>query len=125
MGCSTVKPSIVVASETLDQGRKRGFDYQAVLVRAERGDEASLAELMRFGLETDAAGALGHGVVLVELLQRIGDSAFGAVVARRSTCVRECLAESLRAGEDYIRPPLACPIREAYPSTWAALQVGN
>lgn len=121
-GCSVKsKPTIIVAEETLSQAEDKGFDYSAVLARAEQGDQKAIAELMRFSLETDAAGALGHGVVLVELVGKVGDRRFADVATKRSGRIKEVVAEMLRGGEAYIQPPLDGPLREVYPETCNAL----
>jgi len=83
VGCNNhhPDPSIAVAEETLVQARYANYDYLATLANAEGGNLRSIASLMAFSAKVDAAGGLGHGVVMIELLSIIGDSTFAAVLA--------------------------------------------
>lgn len=109
---------IIVPEETQSQADKIGFDYQSVLASAEQGKGNAISDLMEFSAKTDAAGGLGHGVVLLELLGKVGDSRFAAVAARQTGETKKIVAESLRVGEAYIQPPLGKPLQDAYPETW-------
>ncbi len=107
-GCSMrSNATIAVPEETQSQADKIGFDYQSVLAHAEQGTENAISDLMEFSAKTDAAGVLGHGVVLVELIGKVGDRRFAEVATKQAGKVKEAVAESLRAGEAYIQPPLA------------------
>jgi len=121
-GCSAPGPHPIHASEeVLEQAHEVGFDYRQVLVRAQGGDEAALASLMRFSFETDAAGALGHGVVMLGLLQQLGDDAFAAEARRRSQLVVRRSGEALLAGKAYIYPRMHASLCDTYPKTCAVV----
>jgi hypothetical protein len=124
-GCDRSAPAatIVVAGETLDTARDAGFDYLGVLGRAENGDRASLAELLRFSDHTDAAASLGHGVVLVELLDVVGDQAFAETATREDRRVRDLVARTLEAGIVHATSArLQRPLAVQAPETAALLQ---
>jgi hypothetical protein len=99
----------------------RGFDYRGTLDRAQRGDASALSELMRFSLETESDSHMWHGIIMVELLQQLGDNAFASVAERLSSYVRQEVASALSSGEDSIWPPLRRPLRETHARTYAAL----
>lgn len=120
-GCSSRVPSIKVASETVVQACADGFDYSGYLANAERGDTEAIAALLRFSEHTDAAGGLGHGVVLVELFAMNGDAKMASGIDAQPEPVRSSVLRSLEAGEAYTNPNPARPLREVYPASVAAL----
>lgn len=121
VGCDSGRPRsrIGVAYETLDQARRVRFDYGGHLVRAEQGDIAAIVQLLRFSLHTDAAGAMGHAWVLLQLMQIVGDPQFSAAVGHEPSDVKAIVKEMLEAGE--IEMQTARPLREEYPLTFGAL----
>lgn len=120
-GCSSPAPSIKVASETVEQARAGGFDYNANLAKAEHGDEGAIAALLRFSGQADAAGGLGHGVALVQLFALNGDAKMASVIGAQTDSVKLSVRRSLEAGEAYVSPQPDKPLRELYPTSFAAL----
>lgn len=114
---------IDVSKETLDQAKKVGFEYESVLERAQSGEQYALTQLLWFSMDTDAAGSIGHGVVLIELLEQIGDAAFAEVARHHRSRVRLCVATVLEAGMSYTKEPKQAPFDELYPETFLALGV--
>jgi hypothetical protein len=90
-----------VWDETLNQARDSGIDYFQLAQAALRGDPSALDRLLWFGTKTDAAGALGHGVVLVHILHELGDQRFAAALWKRPNREKRMLGAMLRAGLDY------------------------
>jgi hypothetical protein len=119
---SRTRAGILVADETLWQATAVDFDYQRTLARAIEGDRLAAQKLMAFSTETDAAGALGHALVLMELMHRVGDNDF-ASAARALTDDEKRVAWVLFEdgalelhGEQFAK---ALPT--IYPSTYATL----
>ena len=115
------EPKIEVAEETLHQAKDQNFKYEFILDKAESGDKEAIAALLRFD-KSDAAGALGHGVVLIELADLIGDKTFADVVRVQDFKTRRAVARYLEAGVAYTtNPRLQKPIRIGFPLTASAL----
>ncbi len=85
--------------ETLQQAKDTGIDYLPLVRSARKGDAKSLNQL--FAMRVDAAGALGHGIVLLHVLQARGDHAFAEAILRRPRGERHLLRELLKCGLDY------------------------
>lgn len=64
--------SISVAEETLAAARDESFDYLGHLRNAQMNGRDSLRELLIFSEKTDAAGSIGHRLVIKELEKQIG-----------------------------------------------------
>jgi hypothetical protein len=83
------------------------FPYLQMLRKAESGDSSALRELIEFSVHTNAAAALAHGWVLLELRDIIGRAAFNKVVAAASPLARETalnLIETAGTYEPYASP---------------------
>ncbi|MFH1748137.1 MAG: hypothetical protein ABIG44_13960 [Planctomycetota bacterium] len=77
---------------------------------------------MAFSTKVDAAGAIGHGVILVELLHDIGDEIVARIAVKQGDSVKDATLRVLEAGEAYShREDLRRPIAEGYPETVKAL----
>ena len=76
-------------------------DYGALVNRSLEGDREALISLIRLGQYTDAAGALGFGVLLQAIALRIGDEAFAEACRGLSSQERERTYHILEAGFDY------------------------
>ncbi|HVE38254.1 MAG TPA: hypothetical protein VNM14_00115 [Planctomycetota bacterium] len=90
-----------VWEETLWAARDTGFDYLGSANSARNGDVAALDRLLQFSRETDAASALGHGVVLIRLLRELDDPSFAAALEKRPHGEKPLLRGLLRAGLAY------------------------
>jgi hypothetical protein len=111
-----------VADETVWQARAQGIDYPSLRRRAEAGDADAIRELARFSRRADAAGALGHGVELVDILQAVGDERFAAIVAAEDAETNTAVRRVLDAGFAYSRrTDVKRPMSEGFPLTSAAL----
>ena len=110
-----------VAEETLWQAQYSGFPYLDTLQQAESGNVEALTAMMRFSTRADAAGALGHGMVLVGLLDRVGEEAFCAAIGGLTSPERDVLRHSLEGGEAYSRRPSHRAVRDEYPLVHAVL----
>jgi len=102
---TTPQTKISVAEETLGEARDAGFDCSRVLAQAEQGDRQSIAELLRFSEHVDTASALGHGLVLIQLLNIVADRTFAEAARGESAAVRRRVADLLDAGIDYVGVP--------------------
>lgn len=122
-GCES-KGSIEVAEETLGQAPRSNFPYATYLARAERGDPDALGRLLEFSTQVDAAGSIGHGVVMVELLYLRGDQDFASALAGKSTDVKYAVFQCLDAGEAYGRNErIPQPLSAGYPFTFSVLNL--
>lgn len=122
-GCAKPAPEtkIRVSDETIWQARNAAFDYVGYLARAERGDDEAISKLLAFD-RTDAAGGLGHGVVLVELTGIVGDAKMAALIRPRSREIKSLIRMHFLAGEAYAHPKLPKPLHELYPKSMQALE---
>jgi hypothetical protein len=119
---SAPQPDEAIADETLEQARACGIDYPTLLRCSRSGDADALGQLMRLSKHTDAAGALGHGVELVDILLAVGDDRFSAIVSAQDAETRAVTARVLEAGFAYThRTDLKLPASAGYPLTHAAL----
>jgi len=113
-----------VAEETLTTARRENFAYRAALRQSLKGDIDALREMLRFASKTDAAGALGHGAVLAELLVKVGeDLAVHAAAKLDAEEKRSCL-DVLKAGTCYSSDPRVkdVELEKLFPALVAALQ---
>jgi hypothetical protein len=83
------------------------FPFLQILRRSESGDSSALRELIEFSVHTDAAAALAHGWVLLELRNIIGRAAFNNVVAAASPLARETALDLIETAGTY--EPYASP----------------
>jgi hypothetical protein len=104
-GCEDPRIRDLVAEETLWTAKDRGFNYKASLRGALGGDPEDVKRLMDFSRHVDAAGALGHGVVLIEVCVGFGDVPSASLTANLSPEERFCLRNILAAGIAYSRNP--------------------
>ncbi|HEX7898229.1 MAG TPA: hypothetical protein VF950_10750 [Planctomycetota bacterium] len=102
-GCEDPRIRNLVAEETLSAAKHKGFNYKATLRGALGGDPADVKRLMMF--TADAAGALGHGVVLIEVCVGFGDVPSASLAADLSAEERLDLRRTLEAGIAYTRNP--------------------
>ncbi len=114
----TAASPIEIWDETQVQACDAGLDYERLVRRASRGDADALLALIEFSPRSDAAGALGHGCVLVGLLDRVGDANFARCAARATPPARRSLNRILEYGIACGRPQEA-PLSPAayYPLT--------
>ena len=111
-----------VAEETLGVAERVGFHYLEKLNAAESGDGQALAALFRFSQHVDAASALGHGVILIELAAHLGDERFAVCAAAESAEIRQLLRRLLEAGAAYTTTArLSRPPDQSFPQICAAL----
>jgi hypothetical protein len=100
----TASRSIAPEPEVLSAASDVHFPYLQTLRRAESGDSSALRSLIEFSVHTDAAAALAHGWVLLELRDIVGRAAFERAVAGSSPRARETilgLIETAGAYEPY------------------------
>jgi hypothetical protein len=74
-------PQIQPEREVLTVAEDAGFDYIGNLRRAEKKDLDAVIALVNFSPQTDAASALAHGWVLLELQKMIGKDAFAKALS--------------------------------------------
>lgn len=94
-------PTIGVWEETLWTAEDAGFDYERKLALAEQGNDDALVELILFCHKTDAAGSLGHAIVLYQLLEKLGDARFAQAIRAARNVDPRPLGDLLAAGVDY------------------------
>lgn len=99
-GCSVSEPTIPISEETSYSAREVGFPYEKMVTKAEQGDKDALEALLRFN-EVDGAGALGHGMVLVQLGSLIGDKPLSDVTKGLPIGVRKKVKRYLEFGVAY------------------------
>jgi hypothetical protein len=78
-----------------------GFDYMGNLRRAERGEIAAAVALINFSSKTDAAGALAHGWVLLELQKSMGRTKFSISLSRATDVGRKSALEIMKVARTY------------------------
>jgi hypothetical protein len=106
-GIKIASRPIMPEPEALSAASDVRFPYLPTLRRAESGDSSALRELVEFSVHTDAAAALAHGWVLLELRDIIGKAAFDTAVAAASSHARETTLNLIETAGTY----------EAYVST--------
>jgi hypothetical protein len=101
--CAVVESgaAIRMSEEVLGQAERAGFDYRQQIKASEAGDERAVRELFLFTRHTDGAGALGHGVALVDLLRTIGEEMPARVAGSLNSEDQRRLALVMEAGVDY------------------------
>jgi hypothetical protein len=120
LGCSSKqKTKIVVMEETLGQAKEHGFDYCAALARAEQGDRKAITQLLRFS-NTDAAGSLGHILVVTELLLLVGDEPFAAAADELSAKQKQRVRQIIQDG--FLEMELTLSFEGSFPKTQSALR---
>jgi len=87
--------------EVLSAASNARFAYLPTLRRAESGDSSAMRELVEFSGHTDAAAALAHGWVLLELRDIIGKAAFDTAVAAASPYARETTLSLIETAGTY------------------------
>jgi len=111
-----------VWEETLTQADGEGFDYLREFRAAKRAEPESIYRLLMFTGRTDAAGAIGHGIALMEVAEAAGDAVFSEQVRRLTPQARRWIPHMLASGLSYGRwrddRAQAAAIR--YPRTTAA-----
>ena len=110
-----------IPEETLAASVREGFNYQDVFEKSMQGDTAALDQLIRFSLHTDAAAAIGHGTVLVYIVQKVGDNEFSKQHALRDERIRQKLLPVLAAGLDYAHFSPQKLLAEFAPLTYSKL----
>lgn len=113
---------IRMADEVLGQAEYANFNYRQHMSAAASGDEMAVRELFLFSRRTDAAGSIGHGVALVDLLQAIGEKMPARVAKTLSSDDKRRLTVMMEAGVAYgfRAAPEEWPNR--YPQMAAALR---
>ncbi len=115
--------TIPVPEDTALAARRDWFPYHRTLARAEGGNLEALRDLLRHSRYTDGGEALGHGQVLKDLIDMLGDVHFAKAVGLLSTeKERIHVFAVLEAGVAYDIPP-GDPeaIPKLYPLTYHAL----
>jgi hypothetical protein len=122
-GCERTRNSKAcdVAVETLDQAQIHSVDYCALVFRANSGDDGAIQELLRISCIVDAAGAIGHGVVLVDILVSTGDEKFSAILGAQTPDVTGATFRAVEAGFAYSRRA-DLPKPSAFPLTLSRLR---
>ena len=87
--------------EVLTQAGDAGFDYIGKLRRAELGETEAVVALINFSVQTDAAGALAHGWVLLELREMIGNHKFSNGLAHATTAGRLSALDIMETAAGY------------------------
>lgn len=90
-----------VAEETLSTAEEKGVAYKKLVDKARMGDRGALGELLTFSRRVDAAAAIGHGIVLIGLLQECGDRVVAEIVQHQDPEVRQYVLLCLEAGLAY------------------------
>jgi hypothetical protein len=105
IGFSVVLATVTLHAEALKDAsnwpdlvhsaKQRCIDYSATVARAQHGDLAALAILLRHTPHTDGSGADSHCVVLRQLLEVLGDQKFSSALRRESASLRSKVTEAL------------------------------
>lgn len=122
--CRLPEPEDGLWEETLWQAQSVGFSYARQYRLARNADPEALYELQKFTGKTDAAGSLGHGVALVEVIEAAGDAAFSRQLGRLTPEIRHLIPRMLCAGLSYgpWRDDRDGAVRSRYPLTSAAAE---
>jgi hypothetical protein len=98
------------------RGKRVGIDYLRVLNRAIENDPAGLDPLFRFTVSDGFVGAAAenHCLILLGLLQRLGDSPFAKVLRYQTRHVRKAVIDAI----DYAFPYPAWNPRQ-FPITYS------
>jgi hypothetical protein len=87
--------------EVLTQAKEVGFDYIGNLRRAERGEIEATVALINFSSHTDAAGALAHGWVLLDVQQIMGRKKFASILDRATNVGRTSALRIMEVARTY------------------------
>ena len=87
--------------EVLTQAKDVGFDYIGNLRRAERGEIEATVALINFSSHTDAAGALAHGWVLLDVQQIMGRKKFASILDRATNVGRTSALRIMEVARTY------------------------
>jgi len=85
----------------LTQAKDVGFDYIGNLRRAERGEIEATVALINFSSHTDAAGALAHGWVLLDVQQIMGRKKFASILERATNVGRTSALRIMEVARTY------------------------
>lgn len=105
--------------EIRSQASRHNFDYRAALDSAHRGETDGLKALIEFSRHADAGGAISHGIILVGVLDSVGDAPFANVLATCSRETRSHTAACVEAGIDYGKGRDPAEASRIYPRSWA------
>jgi hypothetical protein len=103
------------AGPCIRAAKHAGIDYAHSLDRAIAGDPAGLAALFRFTDSGwfDGAAAEGHCVILLGLLQRLGDRRFSRVLRAQKPAIRKAVVTAISSFSDPMRKPREFPLTNA------------
>ena len=106
---------------------RSGFDYHRFLRLALRGDAEAVQKLLEFSVHTDAAASLGHGVILLEVCARHGDTMAAALAVKLDAKARRAAFLTLEAGGNYSSNPKFkdVEVKALLPELWTALQAAS
>ena len=90
---------LVIAEETWQIANREGIDYCGLLLNALKGKSGSIYMLTM--VPTDAAATLGHGAVLNQLIEKIGEEKFIAAFKGKSNSVFPQIRRVLEAGIEF------------------------
>jgi hypothetical protein len=87
--------------EVLTQAEEVGFDYLGKLRRAQRGEIEAAVALIDFSTQTDAAAALAHGWVLLDLQKILGRRKFATCLGHASNAGRRSALRIMKVARTY------------------------
>jgi hypothetical protein len=88
---------IRVGAELRAAAKEMDFDYTGYLDKALKGDDDALGELLKFDAWQDSAAAIGHGLVMKSLLEKLGDEHFSQKISKLPDETKERLWAGLEA----------------------------
>ena len=117
------KIDVQIAEETLYTANEERFDYLRQYQLACDGNENAIRKLYLFSHRVDAAAAIGHGVALVDLLERIGEITPARAAQSLNREDQQLLTVMLEAGVAYRYQVEPEEFRQRYPRVFTALNV--
>ena len=116
---------IRVGAELRAAAKEMGFDYTGNLDKALKGDDAAIDELLKFDTGQDSAAAIGHGLVMKSLLERMGDELFSQKINKLpAESKRRLWAELEAAGATSLKNESPQTLQAMMPATVIAEHSG-
>ena len=108
---------VMVPLELLEASRNQGVDYTGLLAKALKNDESALKELIAFEEFRDSTVSSQHALVLLTVLERLGDESFARQLEQLPQDYRKQAWEKL----DEALSQQGKSLRDAAPVTWKTL----